>query len=275
MQLFIMQYTTFLLYSLSTVPYLTRTYTIYGPIIVQIDTPISCRIIHVRGDSLGADNEKRCLIPALAQLALSFRRRTTLDPLAAGDLLLTLSNVVQRLTSDGLIGMLLSLCRRTTLNRLLLARDVLLSLGDLVDRRRVKLSVVLLGSVRCGVGCGSFGAIAAFVRQDALGHGRWASLGRAAGAGDGLLSFGDLVDDLAGELLANVLLSARSGAVGDGTVLIGEGLLCSGDLREDVGVNLDRHPECCAECPLRNRSGDASNWCRDANGGSEEERHCD
>lgn len=228
----------------------------------------SYRIIHV-------DNRKSYLAPALAQLALSFRGRTTLDPLAASDLLLTFGDVVQRLASDGLIGMLLSLCRRTTLNRLLLTRDVLLSLSNLVDRRRVELAGVLLGSVRCGVGRGleSFRASAAFVRQDALGHGRWASLGRPAGAGDGLLCFGDLVDDLAGELLADMLLDARGGAVGDGAVFVGEGFLCSGNLREEVRVDGDGQPECCAECPLRDRSGEACNWCCDAGGGSEEERH--
>ena len=45
------------------------------------------------GDSPGVDNKKNCLVPALAQLALSRRRRTTLDPLAASDLLLALGDV--------------------------------------------------------------------------------------------------------------------------------------------------------------------------------------
>jgi hypothetical protein len=229
-------------------------------------------------DSPGVENAKSCLAPALAQLALSLRRRTTLDPLATSDLLLTLSDIVQRLTSDGLIGMLLSLCRRTALNRLLLTRDILLRLSDLVNRRRVELAVVLLGSVRCGgvgrgVGRGSFVASTTFVRQDSLSHSRGASHGRPVGAGDGLLGFGDLADDLAGELLADVLLSAGGGAIGDGAVLVCEGFLCSGDLREEVRVDGDGQPECCAECPLRDGSGDASNWCCDAGGGSEEERH--
>lgn len=190
------------------------------------------------GDSPGVDNKKNCLVPALAQLALSRRRRTTLDPLAASDLLLALGDVVQRLASDGLVGMLLSLCGRTALNRLILTRDVLLRLGDLVDRRRVELSVVLLGSVRCGVRCGvgrrSIGASAALIRQDFLGHSRGATLGRPVGAGDGLLRLGDLGDDLAGELLADVFLGARGGAIGDGAVGVGEGFLCGGDLREEV-----------------------------------------
>jgi hypothetical protein len=230
-------------------------------------------------DSPGVENAKSCLAPALAQLALSLRRRTTLDPLATSDLLLTLSDIVQRLASDGLIGMLLSLCRRTALNRLLLTRDILLRLSDLVNRRRVELAVVLLGSVRCRVRCrvrrGSFDTSAAFFRQDALGHSRGSSLGRPAGAGDGLLCFGDLMDDLAGELLADVLLSARGGAVGDGAVFVREGFLCSGDLREEVRVDCDGQPEGCAECFLRDGSGDACNWCCHAGGGSEEERHCD
>jgi hypothetical protein len=230
-------------------------------------------------DSPGVENARSCLAPALAQLALRLRRRTTFDPLAASDLLLPLGDVVQSLTSDGLIGMLLSLCRRTALNRLLLTRNVLLSLSDLVNRRRVELSVVLLRSVRCGVGRGrgrgSFDASTAFVRQNTLGHGRWAALGRPAGASDSLLGFGDLVDDLAGELLADVLLGACGGAVGDGAVFFGEGFLCSGDLREKVRVDGDGQPECCAECPLRDGSGDAGNWCCDAGGGSEEERHCE
>jgi len=237
-------------------------------------------VSYVSSDSPEVENSEGCLAPALAQLALSLRRRTTLNPLAASDLLLTLGDVVQRLASDGLIGMLLSLCRRTTLNRLLLTRDVLLSLSDLVDRRRVELAGVLLGSVRCGVRCGagrgrgSFRASAAFVRQNALGHSRGASLGRPAGAGDGLLSFGDLVDDLAGELLADVLLDARGGTVGDGAVFVGEGFLCSGDLREEVRVDGDGQPERCAERPLRDGSGEACDWCCEASGGSEEERHC-
>lgn len=184
---------------------------------------------------------------------------------------------MQRLAGDRLIGMLLSLGRRTTLNRLLLTRDVLLRLCDLADRRRVEPAVVLLGSVRCGVGRGrgSFDTSAAFVGQDALGHGRWAALGRAAGARDDLLGFSDLVNDLAGELLADVLLGARGGAIGDGAVLVGEGLLSGGDLREEVRVDGDGQPECCAECPLRDGSANACDWCCDASGGSEEERHCD
>jgi hypothetical protein len=71
------------------------------------------------------------LRPALSQLALRSARRPTLHPLPSSNLLLSLRNVVQSLTRDGLISMLLRLSGGSTRCRSVGAGNLLLLLGDL------------------------------------------------------------------------------------------------------------------------------------------------
>jgi hypothetical protein len=212
--------------------------------------------------------------PALAQLALSLRCRSTLDALATGDLLLAFSDVVQRLAGDGLVGMLLCLRGGTTLDGSVLPCDILLGLGDVVESRRVELAGVLRGGARCAiVVVVDVAASTTLIGQDALGYGRRATLSGLSRASDGVLGVGDLADDLGSELLADVLLGASSRAISDGSLLVGEGLFRSGDLGEKIGVDGDRHLECCAESSLGDGCSEACNcWCCEACC-AKEERH--
>ena len=116
---------------------------------------------------------------------------------------------------------------------------------------------------------------AALVGESALDHRRRATFGGLSRACDGVLGVGNFADDLGGELLADVLLGAGGRAISDGALLVGEGLLRSGDLGEEVGVDGDRHLECCAESSLGDWCGEACDcWCCEACC-AEEERHVD
>lgn len=80
----------------------------------------------------------------LGQLALSRRGGATLETLAAGHLLLTLSDVMQVLGADGLASMLLGLGRRSALYRLILTRDAALGVRNARDGVRVENARVRL-----------------------------------------------------------------------------------------------------------------------------------
>lgn len=64
------------------------------------------------------------------QLALSLRRGTTLDTLAAGDLLLTFRDIVQVLGLDVLTGVLLRLGSGPTFDGVVASGEPLLGLRD-------------------------------------------------------------------------------------------------------------------------------------------------
>ena len=72
------------------------------------------------------------LAPALPQLALCSACWAPSDALAH-NLLLALGDVVQSFRRDGLAGMLLCLCCRATLDRTVLASELLLGRCDLGD----------------------------------------------------------------------------------------------------------------------------------------------
>jgi hypothetical protein len=93
-----------------------------------------------------ANNRDTISGAALSQLALSHGCRTTLDRLdLARDFLLTLCDVMETLTTNVFASVFLCLGCRPSFDRSVLARNPLLGLCDAGDRVGVKLAVVACG----------------------------------------------------------------------------------------------------------------------------------
>jgi hypothetical protein len=155
---------------------------------------------------------------------------------------------LQCVAVDRLADVLLSLRGGPALYRTCLASEVLLLLGDLVKDIRVDDAATAASHVRwtgagrvaCWVACGAVCA-AGSPSKGRLGKSRWATGYGLVGLGDDLLACGDVVDDGASESLAHVLLGHGGGTTLHWLVLVGELLLGSGDLRDEVGVDGDGH----------------------------------